>query len=46
MCKGENVQKWAKKWTLGCVNPPPAARRSKEAGFTQPRDYFFCPALC
>ena len=27
-----------KRWALGCVNsPPPAARGSLEAGFTQPR---------
>ena len=36
----ENVllQGSAKRWALGCVNsPPPAARGSQEAGFTQPR---------
>ena len=31
------VQGSAKRWALGCVNSPPAARESQEAGFTQPR---------
>ena len=35
-----DVQDWAKEWSLGCVNSPPAARGSKEAGLTQPRDHF------
>ena len=35
------VQGWAKRWDLGCVNSPPAARWSQEAGFTQPRDHSF-----
>ena len=26
------------RWALGCVNSPPAARGSQEAGFTQPMD--------
>ena len=29
----------AKRWTLGCVNTPFAARRNQEAGFMQPRAY-------
>ena len=31
------VQGSAKRWSLGCVNLPPAARGTQEAGFTQPR---------
>ena len=31
------VQRLAIRWALGCVNPPPGARGSQEAGFTQPR---------
>ena len=31
------LQGRAKEWALGCVNSPPAARGSQEAGFTQPR---------
>ena len=30
---------------LGCMNSCPAARGSQEAGFTQPRDHFYSPAL-
>ena len=33
------VQGSAKRRALGCVNSPPAARGSQEAGFTQPRDH-------
>ena len=36
----EYIQGWAKEWSLGCVNSPPAARESQEAGFTQPRVHF------
>ena len=32
-----NIQGLAKRWALGYSNSPPAARRSQEAGFTQPR---------
>ena len=32
-----HVQGSAKRWALGCVNSPSAARVSQEAGFTQPR---------
>ena len=35
------IQGWAKELFLGCVNSPPAARGSQEAGFTQPRDHYF-----
>ena len=35
------LQRWAKEWALGCVNSPPAARGSQEAGFTQPRAHSF-----
>ena len=35
------VQFWAKEWSLGCVNSHPVARRSREAGFWQPRDQSF-----
>ena len=31
------LQGWTKDWALGCVNSPPAARESQEAGFMQPR---------
>ena len=31
------LQGSAKRWALGCVNLPPPARGSQEAGFTQPR---------
>ena len=31
------VQGSAKRWALGCVKSPTAARGSQEAGFTQPR---------
>ena len=31
----ESVQCWAKEWSLGCVNSPPAARGSQEAVFTR-----------
>ena len=34
---GTVVQKWAKRSVVGCVNSHPAARGSREAGFTQPR---------
>ena len=34
-----HVQGWAKEWSLGCVNSRPAARGSREARFTQPRDH-------
>ena len=46
------VQGLAKEWSLGCVNLPPAARGSQQAGFTQPRDHYFAqprsqpPSLC
>ena len=36
-----SVQGWAKERALGYVNSPPAARRSQEAGFTQPRAHSF-----
>ena len=32
------VQGLAERWALGCVNSPPAARGSQEAGLTQPRE--------
>ena len=32
-----SVQGSSKRWALGCVNSPPAARGSQEAGITQPR---------
>ena len=32
-----SVRGSAKRWDLGCVNSPPTARGSQEAGFTQPR---------
>ena len=35
------IQSWAKERALGCVNSPPAARGSQEAGFTQPRAHSF-----
>ena len=38
------VQGSAKEWSLGCVNSPPAARGSQEAGFTQPRDHSLAQA--
>ena len=38
------LQGWAKEWSLGCVNSLPAARRSQEAGFTQPRDHSLAQA--
>ena len=31
-----HIQGLVKRWALGCVNSPPAARGSQEAGFTQP----------
>ena len=34
-----SVQRSAKRWALGCVNSPSAARGSEEAGFTQPRPH-------
>ena len=36
-------------WALGCVNPPPAARGSQEAGFTKPRAHLVadsCSVSC
>ena len=45
------VQSRAKEWSLCCVNSPPVARGSQEAGFTQPTDQslalceFFCRKL-
>ena len=35
------LQGWAKEWALGCVNSPPLARESQEAGVTQPRAHSF-----
>ena len=41
------IQRWAKEWALGCVNSPPAAGGSQEAGFTQPRAHSFAqPCIC
>ena len=31
------IQGWAKEWSLGCVNSPPATRGSQKARFTQHR---------
>ena len=39
----------AKRRALGCVNSPPAARGSQEAGFTQPRTHLIadpCNDFC
>ena len=33
------LQGSAKRWAPGCVNSPPTARGSQEAGFTQLRAY-------
>ena len=33
----------AKRWALGCMKSRPAARKIKEAGFTQPRAYLYLP---
>ena len=41
MFPNKYIQGWAKEWSLGCVNSRPAARRSQEAVFTQPRDHSF-----
>ena len=41
VCYFATLQGWAKEWALGCVNSPPAAGGSDEAGFTQPRAHFF-----
>ena len=32
-----NIQSWAIRWALGCVNLRPVARGSQEPEFTQPR---------
>ena len=41
------LQGWTKDWALGCVNSPPAARESQEAGFMQPRVHCLAhPCTC
>ena len=43
------VQRWTKRWALGCVNLRPAAIESQEAGFAQPRAHLLsdpCNTKC